>query len=125
MGMMLKTVVVVDDEPSVVSVLQEMLEDRGYKVVTASSAADGLRCLLRSECSPALVLADFAMPGMNGAEMAEAMRAAGYADLPIVLVSAFPRAATPAQVRLFAEVLQKPVRFSKLMEVVDALIGPP
>jgi CheY-like chemotaxis protein len=70
---MAKTVMVVDDEDSLLELLRAVLETVNYKVITASS---GDECLMKLKTvKPDLVLLDMMMPGMSGRETCEKIRA--------------------------------------------------
>jgi len=59
------TILVVDDSPAMLRYLRLLLEIDSYQVETASNGADALLCI-RQGCSPAVVLLDVQMPGMDG-----------------------------------------------------------
>lgn len=65
-------VLVVDDEPDSVELLQEFLTSKGYEVVTASNGEEALRKV--KEERPHLVLLDVRMPGMNGLDVLRKVR---------------------------------------------------
>lgn len=67
------TVLTVDDEASVLSALQRLFRRKGYRVLQAGSGAEGL-ALLREQAVD-LVISDMRMPGMDGAEFLQAVRA--------------------------------------------------
>jgi CheY-like chemotaxis protein len=85
-------VLVVDDDPLVLSGTAAMLEDLGHEVTVAQSADEAIRRLAASDALPDLLLTDQVMPGMTGIELiAEARRrwpwipailASGFAELP-------------------------------------------
>jgi DNA-binding response OmpR family regulator len=65
-------VLVVDDEPDAVELLQEFLTSKGYEVITASEGEEALR-KVKSE-RPHLILLDVRMPKMNGLEVLRQVR---------------------------------------------------
>ncbi len=65
-------ILVVDDEPDLVLMLQDKLEMSGYEVITASNGKEGLEKAI--EDGPDVVLLDVQMPVMDGLEMLEALR---------------------------------------------------
>lgn len=69
----MRTILIVDDSPTVLMSMQNMLSRLGYKVQTASSAEDALK-KVPANPSPNLVITDFNMPGKNGAELIKALR---------------------------------------------------
>ena len=62
----------IDDEPKGLAVRKMLLESQGYEVLTATSGREGLAIFARQRV-PAVVL-DYAMPEMNGAEVAAALK---------------------------------------------------
>jgi CheY-like chemotaxis protein len=81
------TILLVDDDPAVREVTAAMVEDLGYAVIEASDGAAALD-LLAKGVRVDLMLADFAMPGMTGAELAAAV-AASRPGLPVLLVTGY------------------------------------
>ena len=69
----MKTILVVDDELANAEVMSLILEEEGYRVFCASNGRHGLERV--AEVRPDLVVLDFMMPIMNGADMAKALRA--------------------------------------------------
>ena len=67
-----KLVLVVDDEPSITMTTAAILELNGFKAVTANDGATALQ--LAVSLRPDLVLTDVVMPGMNGVQLAIALR---------------------------------------------------
>ena len=65
------TVLVVDDEPDLRSLVSNVLTEYGYKVITASSAARAIALLANMETPPDLLLTDVVMPGMSGPMLAD------------------------------------------------------
>jgi response regulator RpfG family c-di-GMP phosphodiesterase len=84
------TLLLVDDEPSILSALRRLLRPTGHTVITAPSGAEGL-ALLAATPGVALVVSDMRMPGMDGAQFLEQVRTqwpdtvrlllTGYADM--------------------------------------------
>ncbi len=70
-----RAVLVVDDEPDIRSLLQEILEDEGYAVSTADTAAAAQACV--SEARPDLVLLDIWMPDMDGISLLKSWKLTG------------------------------------------------
>jgi two-component system cell cycle response regulator CpdR len=66
-------VLVVDDDPSVLEVITDMLEDLGCEVISANNAPDALR-KLSSHSRISILITDINMPGMDGHELAERAR---------------------------------------------------
>ena len=83
----------VDDDPTLLSVLARRMAREGYEVVTADSGSRALALL--DQRWPALLIIDLMMPGMDGFELCD--RVKRIADLPIIVLSAVD--ASEAKVR--------------------------
>ncbi|GGE07299.1 hybrid sensor histidine kinase/response regulator [Polymorphobacter glacialis] len=68
-----RTILIIDDDPAQLAVLQGLLRPLGFSVYAASSGAAGIDLALRSQ--PDLVLLDIQMPGMSGWDVAKRLRA--------------------------------------------------
>ncbi len=79
-----RTILFVDDEPSILEVRCLIFEAMGYSVLTAESGEEALE-VLRLNAVDAVVV-DYVMPGMDGEETARRIRRM-HADLPIILSS--------------------------------------
>jgi CheY-like chemotaxis protein len=92
----MKTVLIVDDEYAIVEALQVLLEDAGYKVLTAQDGREALR-LLGEQPADAIIL-DVMMPVMDGLQFILRKRdIPALAQTPTILVSATPEPAIRAQ----------------------------
>jgi CheY-like chemotaxis protein len=113
---------VVDDDRDIRRMLVASLAALGYDVLEAEDGPTGLAVL--EEGAPDLMMVDFAMPGMNGAEVAKAARER-RPDLPIVFASGYAdTAAIEAVAGDDAPVLRKPFRIDDLQAVLtEALTG--
>ena len=67
-------VLVVDDEPAVRNVLQQTLEQHGYRVLVANDGVEALAMYVRQNGQVNAVVTDIAMPGMNGMDLARALK---------------------------------------------------
>ncbi len=81
-------VLVVDDDMAVRQVTVEMLRDLGCATAQAASATEALMLLPQLPNPPDLILLDYAMPGMNGLQLARRLRERSFA-MPIVLVTGY------------------------------------
>ncbi len=82
----MSTVLVVDDEKNYLVVLEDLLEDEGYNVLTASSGAEALELIAQAPVDT--VLSDIKMPGISGIELLDRILAFDP-DLPVILMTAF------------------------------------
>ncbi len=82
----MKSVLIVDDSPTEVHVFQNILEQNGFSVETASNGEMGI--LKARETLPDLILMDIVMPGINGFQATRKLhRDQQTANIPIVIVT--------------------------------------
>ena len=110
----------VDDDNAVRDVTAARLRQLGFDVLEAGSGGAALDLLDRSP-RVALLVADFAMPGMNGAEVARQARAR-RPDLPVLFVTGYADQSELADVGE-ERVVQKPFRDDELERKVMAVVG--
>ena len=84
-------ILVVDDEPSIVAALRRLLGRKGFHVDVASGGQEALDLLETS--SPDVILSDFKMPGMNGADFLAAA-AHRLPDVRCILMSGYTQQLT-------------------------------
>jgi signal transduction histidine kinase len=83
-------ILIVDDDQRNLFALAEMLGDLGHDLISASSGREALRCLLERDV--ALILMDVQMPGMDGYETVELIRARERCrHVPIIFITAFSK----------------------------------
>ena len=118
-----QTVLVVDDDPDVRQFLSDSLDALGFAYTVAEDGERGLAAL--EESVPDVLLLDFAMPGMTGAEVAERVRAR-HPDLPIIFASGYSEtAAIESVVGNRSVVLRKPFSVADLDAALRAAIRTP
>jgi len=110
------SVLLIDDDDDLRGVLSSALEALGYEVTSASDGAVGLAFLRKRP--PDVLVVDFAMPGLNGAEVARQAREI-CPGLPVVIASGFSDTdAIERAIGKDARLLQKPFRLDELLEAV-------
>jgi len=118
-----KTVLVVDDSEDVRRLYAMRLERLGMRVLTAVSGEQALAEFKRAAVLDAAVV-DYFMPGMNGAELAEALhRQPRHAGLPIVLITTAEKSHPAINPARFFACLSKPVRTALLADTLQAALG--
>jgi CheY-like chemotaxis protein len=116
------TVLVVDDDDQVRALLHDTLELLGYAVLDADGGPAALEVLRTRR--PDAMLVDFAMPQMNGAQVADRARRL-WPDLPIVFASGHAdSAAIKAALGDDAPILRKPFEMEALARTLGALVTP-
>jgi CheY-like chemotaxis protein len=78
------TVLICDDEPDLLSMMAEMVEDLGYNVIACSNAVDALKAMQGMRID--VVMTDFSMPGMDGIQFIRKIRSFNQ-FIPVVVVS--------------------------------------
>jgi CheY-like chemotaxis protein len=118
----MRTVLVVDDEFGIAELIDAVLTDEGYRVLTAANGRQGLEMLAREP--PALVFLDYMMPVMDGAAVLRAMAAdATFRTIPVVLMSSVTETVVAKRCSGYAAFLSKPFRITELTALADRLIG--
>ncbi len=111
--------VVIDDDQDQAELIKEVLAPEGYCVLTTDNAEEGLR--LSQDYHPFVIITDFGMPDMDGAELLERLKVNGTSDIPVVLVTAYPPEYVEERLgfrRLPDIIMPKPVNFDLLVETV-------
>ena len=112
-----RKLLVVDDEPLVRMGTADMLEEMGHEVLEAANGTDALR-LLDEHSDIDAVVTDYAMPQMNGAQLARLVHEK-HAKLPVLLITGFAsEALDPAMPQLL-----KPFRHDDLADAIEHLLA--
>jgi DNA-binding response OmpR family regulator len=109
------SVLVIDDDPDVRDFIAATLEEQGYSVSHASDGRDGIK--LFEQVQPDLVIVDFIMPGLSGADVARKIREK-IADQPILFVSGYSETDAVKRTAPDAPLLTKPFRAEALHKAV-------
>ncbi len=81
---MKQTILIIEDEPQLVGILEYLLRDEGYSVETAYNGEDALK--LMKKVRPDLVILDIMLPKMDGFEVCNRIRK--YTTIPVIILSA-------------------------------------
>lgn len=114
---MKKTVLVVDDEETIRSLLRSALEMYGYEVLLAENGKAGLEMALAHDLD--LIITDCRMPKMDGTTMTHRLKEV-HPHLPIVSISANP--VPPESLRLFDGSLTKPFLLGDLASMLASVL---
>ena len=119
-----RPILIVDDDADVRDALRDTLEDEGHLAVAVGDGPSALHWLKQEPAPPCLILLDWNMAPMNGAQVLEAIRTdPGLSTLPVVLVTADARIEEKSKTPGFAAALRKPVNLKALFEVVQRHCG--
>jgi CheY-like chemotaxis protein len=116
-----ETVLVVDDDTSILDTVSAILEGEGYDVVSATSGEEALDAVARK--LPAVILLDMRMPVMDGWAVARALRQQGI-SVPIVVMTAAESAKRWADEVGAEGYLAKPFGLDELLTIVQRFRGP-
>lgn len=130
-GEMGKKILVIDDEPDMVTFYTTVLETNGYSVTGVNSAQEGLRLLERNK--PDLILLDLIMPERTGINLFRDLKKdERYKDIPVVLITGIKDVMGGDHKKFFeglrtrvpAAYLEKPVDPKTLVKTVGNILGP-
>jgi PAS domain S-box-containing protein len=114
------TVLVIDDDPDVRGFICESLAEQGYRVRQAVDGQSGLEAF--ADERPDLIVLDFIMPGLSGAEVASRVLA-DRPDQQILFVSGYSETDAVKSVAPNAPLLSKPFRAETLGRAVDLILS--
>lgn len=123
-GPVKKRVMIVDDDPDALALVEKILTDEGFELVKVSNATEvGLKA---AQLTPDLILLDFLMPEINGFEVCKALRDNEMTrSIPIMAVTCLTKERDIE--RIFScgadEYLAKPFKVDQLLDKVRDLIG--
>lgn len=112
-------VLVVEDDLAVRQFIVECLRTSGYKVAQAANGTEALTAL--EQFLPDLLLVDFAMPGMNGADLVQRAWAI-HPRLPVLLATGYADMDAVEKVIPVDRVLRKPFRGEELLRAIDTAL---
>ena len=115
-----KLILVVDDDPGIVSMFMQAVKIEGFKVESAGDGEEALEKI--AALKPDLVLLDLMMPGYGGFEVIQELKTGPGAGTPIIVITGrFTDSATADEIRREPSVvafLEKPVRPADLAAVL-------
>ena len=120
-----RTVLIVEDEFAIADLLEMVLTDEGYRVLRAANGRQGLQ-RLAEDPRPDLVISDYMMPILDGAEMFRAMQATELQrDIPCIVMSSIPEATVQERIRNYAAFVRKPFQLAAMIELVATILAAP
>lgn len=116
------SVLLVEDEAAVSTIIAELLREFGWHVLTAPNGAEALKALRQLEQLPLGILLDLNMPVMDGWQFRAAQRSdPRIAGIPVILLSAQMDIEAAAGKLGAVDWLNKPVPLKSLLRAVDVL----
>ncbi|OQA91089.1 MAG: Alkaline phosphatase synthesis transcriptional regulatory protein PhoP [Elusimicrobia bacterium ADurb.Bin231] len=120
---MSKTILVIDDEPDLLMMIESRLKLSGYEVITASDGIEGINTI-RSK-KPDLVLLDLALPGIDGYEVCTRSKSdLATRHIPIILFTArLVKAIEDIAKELNADdFIAKPFEYQELLKKIETIL---
>ncbi len=119
----IKRILVVDDTPDNLFLIQTVLVAEGYQVEVADNGQDALTMI--SAEPPALLLLDVMMPGMHGYEVVKSIRQnSSLPFIPIILITGCEQLDTSEQFDVAVEgFICKPIDFDQLLNHVSTILA--
>lgn len=120
----MKKILIIDDSPSVLAILEDMLEALGYAVTAASDGKQA--CALLENCQYNLIITDLTMPVMDGIEFAQAAKKmANCKFVPIVMLSSEEDDSKIAEAKRvgISTFLRKPIKENQLKTILQVVLG--
>ncbi len=119
-----KSVLIVDDSETNLVLLDALLNDKGWDIQKADSGKAALALIKKA--SPDLILLDLLMPGIDGHEMLDRLKAdERYAGIPVIVISAVhtSQARNTCLEKGALEYLTKPVNIDQLLKKVEEILN--
>lgn len=115
---MFPSILIVDDEPSIVQSLSGLLTDEGFEIITASNGYEALK-IIDSE-SPDLVLLDIWMPGIDGVETLKEIKKTS-ATLPVIIITGHGNVETAVKATKLGafDLIEKPLNIDKVIVSIN------
>ncbi|HAW71260.1 MAG TPA: hypothetical protein DCX37_08805, partial [Firmicutes bacterium] len=121
-GYKMTRVLIIEDEPEISMVLEEVLTEEGYEVTAVSDGINGLKHL-KDDPHPGIVLVDLFIPGLNGKGVIEAMRTdPELMEIPVVLMTgAVPTLRDFPDDMNYQALISKPFDLQEVISIVHRL----
>lgn len=119
----MKTILLVDDSPTILMSVKGVLQRHGLQVETAKNGEEAMQ-KLKSGVQPDLMITDLNMPGMNGIELIKQARQAGLRFTPMLMLTTESEESKRQEARAAGATgwLVKPVQGDQLMQVIKKLL---
>jgi two-component system nitrogen regulation response regulator NtrX len=118
---MFPTILIIDDEPTILQTLSGLLSDEGFEVLTASNGYEGLKLI--EETAPDLVLLDIWMPGIDGIETLKKIKA-DQPQLQVVIITGHGNIETAVRATKLGafDLIEKPLNIDRvIVDINNAL----
>ena len=115
---MFPSILIVDDEPSILQSLSGLLADEGFEIETAPNGYEGLKIV--EERSPDLVLLDIWMPGIDGIETLKEIKK-NYPTIPVIIITGHGTIETAVKATKLGayDLIEKPLSIDKVIVTIN------
>ncbi|MBU4185700.1 MAG: sigma-54 dependent transcriptional regulator [Proteobacteria bacterium] len=115
---MFPSILIVDDEPSILQSLSGLLADEGFEIKTASNGYEGLKIV--EEEAPDLVLLDIWMPGIDGIETLKEIKK-NYPTIPVIIITGHGTIETAVKATKLGayDLIEKPLSIDKVIVTIN------
>jgi two-component system phosphate regulon response regulator OmpR len=110
------TILVVEDDPGICSLIVEMLEGEGFTVATVENGSDAVMWI--RGCRPALVLLDLQLPKIRGENVLQVLQALYCSAVPVITMTALPWQSDAMRQRGACAHLTKPFLLDDMLATV-------
>ena len=119
----MRTILVVDDEPMALKLVQSILEKRGFEVLCSTSPKQALKLFEAEQERIELLISDIVMPEMDGTKLASHIVALNP-ELPVLFMSGFVTENEVADASAIAQFafIRKPFRPATLVQAVQKML---
>ena len=116
-----KTILVIEDDLDVLSVIMKHLNFQGYEIIVATDGMEGLKKLESGGYD--LVITDIVMPYVSGVGVVTALKQK-WPDIPVIAITGYGKEPEAAAMEKQADlVLAKPVKMADLVKQIETLLG--
>jgi CheY-like chemotaxis protein len=113
-------VLIIEDDESIMTMIQLLLELRGYAAAIAPNGAAAVEYLRETPALPSLILLDLQMPVMDGRQFLEVQQVnSAWSAIPVILMSAINDTAAVQQQFEVQALIRKPFDPAQLLDLVD------
>ncbi len=117
-------IVLVEDDDDLHDLLKELLEKEGFEVISFQSGLRAHEELAKNTLKPSLIMVDYQLPGMNGAEIEKAVRQLEFLKhVPVLIASAKKDIEQLKNPESHTYVLKKPIIFSELTRTIKGILN--
>jgi DNA-binding response OmpR family regulator len=119
---MSKRILILDNDPGVLNVMQDILNYEGFDVKTLADTDDIFRWI--NDYNPDLVMLDYLLDGINGGEIcAQIKKNPQTSGLPVIIISAYSRVLLSLGTYGCNEFIAKPFELSDFVQKINLLTG--